>query len=249
MKRKKTGRGKWLAIAVFLLTVFLAALFFLTLPDVSCWKKKNPEFTSFMSYRIKQAKKRGIRFHPRFSWVRLNEISPHLIQAVLISEDDRFYQHDGFDWVEIKEAVKANVGEKGRGGSTITQQLAKNLYLTPGRTILRKIREAAIAVQLEKHLSKARILEIYLNVVEWGNSVYGIREASRYYFGCLPGELSVSQSIRLASVLPNPHRFHVGSRNNPKVNRQRKKIADRMHQRKWITDEQWRRVLLEFGFQ
>lgn len=248
MKKRNKAGIKWLAIAFFASIISMTVLFFLTLPAVSIWKTKNPEITSFMSYRIKQAGEKGIRLHPRLYWARLNGISPYLIRAVLISEDDRFYQHEGFDWVEIKEAVKSNVGKKGRGGSTITQQLAKNLYLTPSRTFFRKIREAAIAVRLEKHLSKSRILEIYLNVVEWGNGVYGICGASRHYFGCSPLALSVSQSIRLASILPNPHRFHIGNRKNHKVDRKRRRIADRMRQRKWITDEQWRQALMEFGF-
>lgn len=193
-----------------LLFLFIAYLF--TIPDTAWLRHKNPEFTSLMKYRLK-INPNG--YHIKKKWVNLSEISPYLIKAVLIAEDDRFYMHEGFDIEGIKEAIQKDL-KKGKfvaGGSTISQQLAKNLFLTPEKTVARKLREAIITWKLEKALSKRRILELYLNVVEWGPGIFGAEAASNYYFGKSAKELTPEEASRLAAILPNPLRYKLnGSR-------------------------------------
>ncbi len=228
--------------AALLLSVWLG------LPDVAPLRSGYPSETRLMRYRLEQARHLGRPARRHWRRVPLRLISRSLIQAVLISEDDRFFEHEGFDWTQLREAVETHIGPKRtrRGGSTITQQLAKNLYLTPRRSIARKLREAAIAWQLERHLTKARILELYLNVIEWGEGVYGAEAAARHYFRLPASTLDVAQAIRLASVLPNPVRFRVAANDSRRMNRKRRIIALRMHRRGWISDEQYRQALAGF---
>ena len=155
---------------------------------------------------------------------------------MLIAEDDKFFEHEGFDWESMRKALEANISKKRvlRGGSTITQQLAKNLFLSSEQSIWRKLREAAIAWKLESELSKKRILELYLNVIEWGTGIYGAEAAAQVYFHCPAAALSLSQAIRLASILPNPHRFSALDTDNARMNRKRRIIAARMLRRRWI---------------
>ncbi len=197
---------KRIFIISFLAILILMAGYLLTIPSVSYLRYKNPEFTSMMKYRLANSKK-GYRIHKRY--VSLNEISPYLIKAVLIAEDDRFFMHEGIDIDATIEAIKKDIIKRRfvAGGSTITQQLAKNLFLTPEKTILRKIREAIIAWRLEKALTKKRILELYLNVVEWGHGIFGAEMASLHYFGKPALYLTPEESARLAAILPNPLRY------------------------------------------
>ncbi|MCX7793161.1 MAG: monofunctional biosynthetic peptidoglycan transglycosylase [Thermodesulfovibrionales bacterium] len=198
---------KYLLIFFFSGLIFLFIAYLFTIPSTAWLKHKNPELTSLMNYRLKKA---SPGYHIRKKWVPLSEISPYLIKAVLIAEDDRFYMHEGFDIEGIKEAIRKDI-KKGKfvaGGSTITQQLAKNLFLTPERTITRKMKEAIIAWKLERTLSKKRILELYLNVVEWGPGVFGAEAAANYYFGKSSRELTPEEAARLAVVLPNPIRYN-----------------------------------------
>jgi monofunctional biosynthetic peptidoglycan transglycosylase len=146
-----------------------------------------------MKYRREQFEREGNPFILRYYPVPLNKISPYLVKAVLIAEDDKFYRHEGFDWDALQKALEKNLkeGKIKYGGSTISQQLAKNLYLSPSKNPIRKIKEAILTVRLEKALGKRRILELYLNIAEWGLGVFGAEAASRYYFGksalaCLP---------------------------------------------------------------
>ncbi|MBE0664500.1 MAG: transglycosylase domain-containing protein, partial [Candidatus Aminicenantes bacterium] len=175
-------------VTAALTTLVLAGglVFWLTLPSVSWLIKKNPTETAMMKFRSEQARQKGKK--PRRYWKRvpLSRISPYLIQAVLIAEDDKFFEHEGFDWDSMRQALETNIAKKRvrRGGSTITQQLAKNLFLKPSQNIVRKLREAAIAVKLERELSKKRILELYLNLIEWGNGIYGAEAAARSWFSC-----------------------------------------------------------------
>ncbi|MCS7214861.1 MAG: monofunctional biosynthetic peptidoglycan transglycosylase [Thermodesulfovibrio sp.] len=177
--------------------------------DVSSLRKKNPQLTSMMEYRIKQWEKEGKKIHIKKIWTPVDRISPYLIKAVLIGEDDKFYQHSGFDIEAIKKAIEKDIKEKKLkyGGSTITQQLAKNLYLNPSKNPVRKIQEAIITLRLEKTLSKKRILEIYLNVAEWGEGIFGAEAASRYYFGKSASELTALEAAKLAASLPNPIKY------------------------------------------
>jgi len=129
-----------------------------------------------------------------------------LIKGVIVAEDASFWIHEGIDWFEVRESIKKNIteGEFSRGGSTITQQVARNLYLSPKKTINRKVREWLIARELEKHLTKRRILELYLNIAEWGYNIFGIEAASQSYFGHTTSQLDLHQLVRLVAVLPNP---------------------------------------------
>jgi monofunctional biosynthetic peptidoglycan transglycosylase len=186
-------------------------ILYLTLvPDVSNLKKENPERTSLMEYRCKEWKSRGEKYRIKQIWVPLSSISPYLIKAVLIGEDDKFWRHEGFDYESLKKAIEKDIKVKKFkfGGSTISQQLAKNLYLSPSKNPVRKLREAIITWKMERVLSKRRILELYLNVAEWGEGIFGIEAAARHYYGKSASELSPVESSRLAAVLPNPIRFN-----------------------------------------
>lgn len=199
---------------IFFIGTFLFIFYYLIFLDVSSLKNNNPKKTSFMEYREKEWKREKKKVKIRHQWVSLSNISPYLIKAVLIAEDDKFWHHEGFDFEAIERAIEKNIkyGKFKVGGSTISQQLAKNLYLTPSKTPIRKIKEFILTWRIERNLSKKRILEIYLNVAEWGEGIFGIEAASRYYYGKAASDLSPMESARLASVLPNPRKYNpVGS--------------------------------------
>jgi monofunctional biosynthetic peptidoglycan transglycosylase len=151
--------------------------------------------------------------HGQPIWVPLDRIAPELIEAVIVAEDANFYRHSGVDWEGLREAARRDWKEKRlrRGGSTITQQLAKNLYLNPSKTLWRKLKELFITLRLERTLSKARILELYLNVVEWGRGIYGAEAAARHYFGKPASGLTIDEASWLAAILPSPIRYGKGS--------------------------------------
>jgi len=160
----------------------------------------------------------------RYEFVPLQRISPHLVDAVIASEDGRFYQHHGLDWTEIGRAVEEKLEDgRLRGASTITQQLARNLFLTTDRSFLRKTAEVPLALLLELLLPKRRILELYLNVVEWGPGVFGAEAAARYHYGVAARHLTRDQAARLAAILPSPRRRHPGG-----MNAAARRILDRM---------------------
>ena len=179
------------------------------LPDVAALARTNPSTTAFIESRKSEAAARGRSFRLQWMWMPLARMSPHLQRAVLVAEDASFYRHQGFDWEGLKEAVTRN-WEKGalrRGGSTITQQLAKNLYLSSEKSLLRKAHEALLARELERRLTKKRILELYLNVVEWGDGIYGAEAAARHHFGTSAGDLTPDEAALLAAMLPSPRRY------------------------------------------
>ncbi len=214
MVKSNAGRSPWLnflfALCCVSLPFFALAWYGLaTLPDVSSLAKKNPRSTALIELRVEASKTKGTPRRPNRRWVPLSRISPHLKRAVVVAEDARFYSHEGFDWEGMRVALMRNwkKGELYRGGSTITQQLAKNLYLSPQKSIFRKLREAMIARELERHLSKGRILEIYLNVVEWGNHVYGAEAAARHHFYKSAAHLTREESALLAAMLPSPRQY------------------------------------------
>jgi monofunctional glycosyltransferase len=194
----------------FVLIAILPLLYFILVPDVSRLKKENPKKTALMEFREKQSKEKGKKFRIDQIWVPLSKISPYLSKSVLIAEDDKFWSHEGFDYEAIQKAIEKDIKMKKFkfGGSTISQQLARNLYLSPEKNLLRKIREAIITWRMEKVLSKRRILELYLNVVEWGNGIFGVEAASRHYYGKTSSELTPQEAARLATVLPNPRRYN-----------------------------------------
>ena len=179
---------------------------YLTLPDVRPLKSANPSTTAFMELRAREARSLGRAPKHVQRWVSYQRISPDLKRAVLVAEDDAFWQHEGVDLEQLQESLEADVarGRWFRGGSTITQQLAKNLYLSPSKNPLRKIRELILARRLESELKKARILELYLNVIEWGDGIYGVEAASQTYFHTPASLLDARESAMLAAAIVNP---------------------------------------------
>jgi monofunctional biosynthetic peptidoglycan transglycosylase len=232
----------WGVLAVATATVALGAYVYFTLPDVRGLKTKNPARTAFMALREREYRNReGRAPKPQQTWVPLRRISPNLVDAVLVAEDAAFYQHDGVDYHELWESMKINWKDRKmrRGGSTITQQLAKNLYLSPERSVTRKARELLIARRLERDLGKRRILEIYLNVVEWGRNVYGAEEAARKYFGVPARDLTPAQGATLAGMLINPIRYSPLAPSS-RLARRKRIILDRMAKYGKITQREYR---------
>ncbi|MBZ2173519.1 monofunctional biosynthetic peptidoglycan transglycosylase [Nitratidesulfovibrio sp. SRB-5] len=211
--RPRAPRSGWpLAVRLVLLVALLMGgdiARYAVWPPVATLAKQNPAATSFMEYRQEQWARQGRGPSYRQIWVGLGNISRNLVLAVTIAEDDKFWQHEGFDLDGMEEAFLRNI-EEGRiaaGGSTITQQLAKNLWFTPEKSLSRKAKEAIMAWRLERELSKKRILELYLNVVEWGDGVFGAEAAARHHFGKSAAALTSWEAARLAAVLPNPLRW------------------------------------------
>jgi monofunctional biosynthetic peptidoglycan transglycosylase len=194
-----------LLLAAALGSVAFAALWVAT-PDVDALTSQNPRTTALIDQRVREAKARGRTLRPKLSWRKLEEISPRLQWAVILSEDASFYGHDGFDWFELQQAMKRNLEKGGyaRGASTLTQQLAKNLYLGTEKSLLRKVKEAVLAAKLERTLTKQRILALYLNVVEWDEGTFGAQAGAQARFGVGAGALSNAQAAVLASMLPAP---------------------------------------------
>ena len=198
----------WFIVLSFFL-ILLPVAYLLLMPDLSKLKKENPKRTALMQYRVTISKAKGKTYRIDQSWAPFFKISPFLIKAVLIAEDDKFWTHEGFDYEAIQKAIEKDLKAKKlkSGGSTITQQFARNLFLTPEKSLIRKISEAVITWRMEKVLSKKRILELYLNVAEWGEGIFGAEAASRHYFGKSSSELTPEEASRLAAILPNPRRY------------------------------------------
>lgn len=196
-------------------------------PDIAYLKKNRPEKTAFMKYREKVWEKKGINKKISNVWAPFSHISPYVAKAVIIAEDDKFWSHEGFDFEAIQKALKKDIEKKKFkvGGSTISQQLAKNLYLSPAKNPARKIKEAIITWRMERSLSKRRIMELYLNVAEWGDGVFGIEAAARKHYGKSAVSLSAREAAVLASVLPNPRRYRTDGTSRYVENR-----AERIYQ-------------------
>lgn len=179
---------------------------YLTLPDVRPLKTTNPSTTAFIDLRAREARARGAQPKRVMRWQSYRYISRDLKRAVLVAEDDAFWQHEGVDFEQLEDSLQVDWarGRFTRGASTITQQLAKNLYLSPSRNPLRKFRELIIARRLEAELTKARILELYLNVIEWGDGIYGAEAAARTYFHESAADLDAPQAALLAASIINP---------------------------------------------
>jgi monofunctional biosynthetic peptidoglycan transglycosylase len=204
------------AVGGFVVALLLAAIGWLWagLPprgEVRALATKNPANTALMRQREAEArakKRRAARIDQ--TWVSLERISRNLIQAVVASEDQKFFGHEGVDWQAVQESLEKNV-EKGRalrGGSTITQQLAKNLYFGTQKTLVRKLRELVVTRWMESDLTKRRILTLYLNVIEWGDGIYGAEAAARRYFGKPASDLTVDEAAALAAAIPSPRRLN-----------------------------------------
>ena len=241
----------WIWLARAGLALLLVAVVFVGLAlvrvapiDVSGLARHAPERSALMKQREREARQKGRAYHESREWVSLDRISPRLRDAVLVAEDARFFSHEGFDWNEIRESTKRNLRAKRvvRGGSTITQQLAKNLWLSTAQTPWRKFEEMILAVRLERALSKRRILELYLNTIEWGEGVYGAEAAARHWFGVSAASLDASQAIRLAAVIINPRRFSPVDPNS-RIERRIRTIASRLRRRGAISELEFRLAL------
>ncbi len=193
-------------IFIVAVVVFIYIIIQLSLPDVNSLINSNPKTTALMEQRKEEAKEVGKKIRIRQQWVSFVQIPKLLKKTVRISEDANFYFHEGIDLDELKESIKKNweKGEFARGASTITQQLAKNLYLSTEKSIWRKVKEFFITRELESTLSKNRIFHLYLNVIEYGRGIFGVAAASRYYFGKSVSELNDEEIIRLTAVIPKP---------------------------------------------
>jgi monofunctional biosynthetic peptidoglycan transglycosylase len=211
MGRGTKRRIQWVAGLKIVSALLFGAVIavYLTLPDVRILARANPTTTAYMQLRAAEAEAEGRTVRRVHQWVPYRRISPHLKRAVLVAEDSAFWDHEGIDLEQIKVAIETAIekGDAPRGASTITQQLAKNLYLSPSRDPLRKMKELIITRRLEAALPKARILELYLNVVEWGDGIWGAEAAARRYFGVSAASLSPAQAALLAGALINPVRY------------------------------------------
>lgn len=234
----RTKRNLLLAVAAVLgVSLSFGVYTWVHLPDVRYLAAENPGETALMRQRALEAEEAGAMANRTQIWVPISELSPRLLQAVLMAEDAGFYGHNGFDLHEIKESIKRNweEGRKLRGASTITQQLAKNLYLSTERSYFRKIKEAIITRRLERALTKKRIFEIYLNVIEWGDGVYGAEAAARHVYGKSAAQLSALEAATLAAMIPNPRALD--PRTNPNaVKRRRGRILRWMQRAGHITE-------------
>jgi monofunctional biosynthetic peptidoglycan transglycosylase len=211
-----------LALVVVAINLWFAA-------HIWWWRDHPVGETAFMAYRMDELRAKSPKAELQYKWVPYDRISNNLKRAMVAAEDAKFVDHEGFDWEGIQLAMEKNQ-KKGKvvaGGSTITQQLAKNLFLSPARSYVRKAEEAVITVMLESILPKRRILEIYLNVIEWGNGLFGAEAAARKYFGVSAAQLSPEQAARLAAMAPNP-RFYENRQGAPGLNKKIGIIMARM---------------------
>lgn len=222
--------GRWLWWGVLLLCAGVLAYQLWIFAHVWYWVDHNPAQSSFMERHLEAAQQRNPDAVLRHRWTPYERISVHLKRAMVAAEDARFLEHEGFDWEGIQDAYEKNL-KKGRvvaGGSTISQQLAKNLFLSGERSMLRKAQEAVITLMIERMMSKRRILEIYLNIVEWGDGVFGAEAAARHYFGVSAAALNSYQAARLAAMTPKP-RFYDRRRSTPWLERKTAMIQARMY--------------------
>ena len=216
----------WLVAVPALLVLCLQLYYF---AQIWWWVDHNPSSTSFMRHQLSLLKESNPDARLQFQWTDYERISSKLKRAIIASEDANFSDHEGVDWEALQKAYERN-SKKGKvvaGGSTITQQLAKNLFLSGERSYLRKAQEVVIAYMLEYWMEKERIFEIYLNVVEWGNGVFGCEAAARHYYGVSASGLSAAQAARLAVMLPNP-RYYDSHRQSTYLNRRTALILRRM---------------------
>ena len=224
---KRAGRFVGYALAALVLVVVAVHLYFAAM--IVWWRDHAPRETSFMSERMHELAQKSPGATLRYHFVPYERIAGSLKRAMIAAEDSKFVDHEGFDWDGIELAIEKNQ-KRGRivaGGSTITQQLAKNLFLSGSRSWLRKGEEAVITLMLESLLDKRRIFELYLNVIEWGNGVFGAEAAAQRYFGVPASRLTAEQSARLAAMAPNP-RFYERNPGAPGLNRKIRIILARM---------------------
>jgi monofunctional biosynthetic peptidoglycan transglycosylase len=246
-KITKAKKVLLILFAILLTILFFIGLFILSLPDVSDLKTKNPKTTSIIEMRIRSAKKAGKKLKILQKWVDFKIIPEMLKNTIRLSEDAGFYYHEGIDYYELKEAIKKNLkeGKKVRGGSTITQQLAKNLYLSTDKSYYRKIKEFFIAKKLEKKLSKDRIFVLYLNLIEFGSGIFGVEAASEFFFKKPVNQLNLTEIIRLAAVIPKPLRVSPLS-DSRYLHWRANLLLDRLYKYKYISDKNYFKTKKEF---
>ena len=198
----------WKSLCLLLAVVVVAELFSIPWLDVSRLARVNPAETAIMRQRLEEAAKAGKKFRLVHLWIPLGNLPGYVRDAVVVAEDGTFYENSGFDWYEVQQSLERDIAERrfARGASTITQQLAKNLYLSTSKDPVRKVKEAIITLLLEHDLSKDRILELYLNNIEWGPGIFGIESAARTYFQKSAADLTPDEAYRLAAVIPSPLR-------------------------------------------
>jgi monofunctional biosynthetic peptidoglycan transglycosylase len=201
--------ARWTWRVVLLALLALAAVQLWYLGRIAYWRWENPDDTAFMQRELARLQQKNPKAQLRHQWVPYARISSHLKRAVIAAEDARFTAHEGVDWDAIEKAYAENLrrGRPAKGGSTISQQLAKNLFLSSEKSYARKAQELVITYMIEFAWDKRRILEVYLNVVEWGDGVFGAEAAARHYYGVSAAQLGPEQAARLAAYLPNPKRY------------------------------------------
>ncbi len=207
--RRAVSIGRWIKRGLLMLLLIGTLWQGWYLGWVVWWKYTDPGMTHFMTIRLDELREKNPKAELRHTWVPYERISVQLKRAVIAAEDDKFVDHEGFDWEGMQKALEKNQ-KKGKvvaGGSTISQQLAKNLFLSPSKTPWRKAQEAVITLMLETFWDKRRILEVYLNSVEWGEGIFGAEAAARHYFNSPAGQLGAEQAARLAVMLPAPRRY------------------------------------------
>ena len=224
---KRSARFAAAALGLLTLAFILLNVYFATM--ILWWRDHPPLSTAFMSERLDELRVRNPRASLSYRFVPYAQIATSLKRAMIAAEDSHFVDHEGFDWDGIELAMEKNQrrGHIVAGGSTITQQLAKNLFLSGSRTWVRKGEEAVVTVMLEAILDKRRIFELYLNVIEWGNGIFGAEAAAQRYFGVAAARLSAEQGARLAAMAPNP-RFYEHNQGAPGLNRKIRIILARM---------------------
>lgn len=224
-------RWFWRLFLLMIYSLFLYQLWLLS--HVLYWKHNNPTSSAFMQSQLKILRQDNPVAILRHTWAPYRKISYEMKRAIVVAEDSKFLEHNGFDYESIRNALKRNLsqGEITVGGSTISQQLAKNLFLSERKSIWRKLQEAMITVMLETVMSKQRILEIYLNMIEWGNGVFGVEAASQHYFGQSASSLTKHQATYLAAMVTNP-RFYDKNRNSQHLMKKRNVLLNRLHSAK-----------------
>jgi monofunctional biosynthetic peptidoglycan transglycosylase len=234
-----------LAAGVALLLVLVVRVVLeVSAADVSSLDRHAPAGTALMRQRVREAEQDHRAYAIDQRWVGYDDISPLLRRSVLVAEDDAFFSHDGLDWNEMRAAARKNLeaGKVVRGGSTITQQLAKNLFLGSERSLERKLKEVFLALKLEKALSKRRIFELYLNEIEWGDGIFGAEAAAQRYFGVPAADLNARQAALLAAVIINPRRYSP-LQPSARIERRVRIIAGRLHARGALDDDQYQLAL------
>ena len=221
-----TWAGRIFAALFLLLLLYQLWIF----AHICWWIKFNPTTSSFMDTRLETMQNKNPNAELQHQWVPYTKISDHLKRALIVAEDAKFVDHEGFDWEGIQKAYQKNLrrGKIVAGGSTISQQLAKNLFLSTKRTPWRKGEEAVITVMLESTLDKERIFEIYLNIIEWGNGIFGAEAAARHYYQVSARHLTAEQAAKLAAMVPNP-RYYDRHREAPGMLKKSAIIRERMN--------------------